>query len=313
LKENRARHRAEYGGRLPNWKCDYCYGRRKNNGKITPLEVNDVTRGEFEQKKPMIVRLGKLTEVGHPFYRKQLLDFLELCREFGTSVIFPTKMLEYDERVAKLLRETRSVLNYGIGNDSLERGACSQGFKNEKRIWEAWKYHMDGVNTTLTIACDVTSSMGDNVGRGFAVGKAMDFRGEIPRRLLPMRINKVALAWKIAGEDWHKLIYRTIDGEDKLPLELHEVDNPGRYIQRGNNELIPRIYHPDFRGFVGSCRVCSRIGEIEYCDGCHLDGALKQCFPASEIAEVQYNPGRSEDMRRYRQKKRRDKRQGVLF
>jgi hypothetical protein len=311
-KENRALYRKEHGGRLPDLRCDYCYGRRHNWGRIAPLEVNEKTRKEFEEKKPKVVRLGKLTEVGHPFYRKQLLDFLELCKEFGTSVIMPSKMLEFDERVAKLLKETKSVLNYSIGNDLMERGVCSQGFTNVWRIMQGSEYYHGGVNATLTITCDVTSSIRENIKRGFAVFSAIDFPDTIPKRLLPLRPNRRDLAERITGVDWNKMLYRAAEG-DKLPFELEEVADPGRYILKGNGEAVPRVYHPDFRNFVNSFRLCGRIGDMEYCDGCHLDGALRQCFSASELVEVQYSPDKGKERRKYRLRQGTDRRQRKLF
>src|SRR3989344_1310035 len=76
-------------------RCLYCYAMRRNSGNVRPKVVNEKTRADFKSILPKIIRIGKLTEGGHPLYYKTMMDFLDLCREFGTSVIFTTKMLPF--------------------------------------------------------------------------------------------------------------------------------------------------------------------------------------------------------------------------
>ncbi len=154
-------------GHLPDLRCDYCYDKRKNGGNIRPKDVGEKTRADFEKYSPEYVRVNKSTEFGHPLYRKNLLDFLDLCNEFNAKVIFPTKMLQFDESVAKKLIENRGVLSYSFGINGMEKGCCVNGFHNSWRKKQAEKYFDYGVNVLMTVALDITDSIENNEKRGF--------------------------------------------------------------------------------------------------------------------------------------------------
>src|SRR3989304_5280018 len=154
----------ENGG-IPDKRCDYCYAMRHNSGRAIPFEVDGNTRKDFEEFMPEVVRLGKNTEVGYKLYRKPLTDFLELCREFETKIIMPTKVLEFDFRLINPLQNVGGTIHYSIGYDKLEQGPGSQGFHNKWRIEQAEAYYLAGVNAALTIICDVTASIEENASR----------------------------------------------------------------------------------------------------------------------------------------------------
>ena len=70
--ETRKAFRARGKGKLPDLRCDYCYARRVNWGKVTPVTIGDKTLSDFESFKPEVVRLGKMTEAGHYYYLPML-------------------------------------------------------------------------------------------------------------------------------------------------------------------------------------------------------------------------------------------------
>ena len=271
-------------GKLPRGNCAYCYvvgGGRGNFGKVTPFVVNEMTKKDFEGKLPKIIRLGKRTEPGHFYYMPVLTDFLELCNEFGTRVILPTKMLQFNEKIATLLRETGSVVHYSIGGDCFEPGACSQGYTNQWRMERAQEYLSAGVNTHLTIVCDVTSSLERNVERGWAVEEAMTQKG-IRKRLIPLRVySKLSRNAKVMiGRTWQ-------DAKMDAQMELdgrHSNRIRAPYLLQGS-QLFPAYVHQDFERFVRERHICGRIGKLEYCDNCALMDP-KEPFPYSQIIPV---------------------------
>lgn len=312
--------RDKNNGKLPDLKCGYCYARRHNYGRVTPAEIGKKTIKDFEILKPEFVRLGKNNEAGHIFYRPTLIRFLELCREFETRVIFPTKMLEFDERVAKLLEETDSTLLYSLGWDKLEPGACSQGFTNEWRIQQAEEYALEGVNTSLTMVCDITSSIGENVDRGNAIGLALDWgRGNFKKRILPIRPNSRKVAQATLGIHWDDAKYVAPipdDGHANLfPEEyiqsLKQDADKVRYFLKKGGDLIPRFFHPDFSWFQNELAVCGRVGDLEYCDKCNAS-IVRNVFPASTLVRVKYPDEKRVSRKKYRAKKRKQRGQFEL-
>jgi len=278
-KEKIAQHKEDVG---IDKRCNYCYAKRKNWGKVIPKIIGEKTREQFEIEKPKIIRLGKNTECGHPFYRPQLLEFLELCKEYGTKIIFPNKMLEFDAKVAALLRQTNSVLNYSLCNDKFEGGAVSQGFTNSWRLKQAEKYTFAGVNTTVTLTCDVTNSLDGNLERGFAIINALDARDEgLVLRFLPLRLNSKKVCLEVTGKTWGDII---------MPANYKDVLDFGiewRYLKKGNNEAVPLFFHEDFKKLISEgIGICGRVGEIEYCDECNLKENVRIKFPASELTQI---------------------------
>ena len=300
-------------------RCEYCYARRHNWGQVTSSEVNEITREDFERYKPEVIRLGKNTEAAHPFYIAQLLKFLDLCREYKTSLVIPTKSLPFsqgsfnrfpyglddflpqfmpdDDSLIEALKATNSVVNYSIANDSLESGPVSQGFTNRWRIKQGDYYFMEGVNVTYTLTCDVTSSIEDNARRGFAVLDVLRAKNaRIPIRLLPLRPSSRKLTLKATGMSRHELTTQSMFDEGTL-----------RYKVRRNGELVPNMMHPDFQELVDSgVGVCGQIGDYENCDKCHRGRPLPMQiqFPAEQLIEVAYSPHFYKDRKELREKRK---------
>jgi len=268
-------------------RCDYCYS-YTNWGPVTSRVVDGVTDLEFETKEPEIVRIGKNVECGHPFYHSILNDFLALCQKYGTRIIFPTKMLPFEDELADELRKTGGVVHYSICADRFESGAASQGFTNEWRVEQARKYHEAGVNVDLTIVCDLTQSLAENQTAGFYVMEALKKAKEygLVARLLPLRIHSEELARKVTGHSMKEL-------RNKHPsLSGFETKKGGTWRKRGNNEIAPAVINPDFQGLYDSgMGICGEIGEDEYCDDCNLCPACTRriVFPLSEKPSVDYS------------------------
>jgi hypothetical protein len=283
-------------------RCLYCYAKgagRGNWGKVTPKSIDEKTLEDFETFHPEIIRIGKNTECGHKLYKHQLTRLLDLCEEFDTQVIFPTKMLEFEEELAEQLKKIRGVLNYSITYDSekIEPGIISQGYTNAWRIKQAEQYYKAGVNTTLTITCNLTQSILDNVKFDSAIELALKSHGKtgIPLRLLPLRIPSRKLALLVSGKQWGEIVSPRGD-EDQRDLFNGEY----LFRKRGNNEAYPQIPHEDFITMLNSgIGACGRIGNDEYCDACNLY-PQRTVFPASELIQVEYN----RDRKRRPEKKR---------
>jgi hypothetical protein len=269
-----------------NHRCQYCYS-YTNWGQVTPRTVGDKTEKEFQDKKPAIVRIGKNVECGHDFYVPTLLQFLELCKKYDAQIIFPTKMLRFQEEVAESLRQVGGVVHYSIGADCLERGAVSQGYNNSWRLQQARKYREAGVNLDLTVVCDVTQSLAGNVKAGFFVQRALDIAQteRLVARIIPIRIKSNKLAIKVTGHSRGELLSQ----HPNLPT----WDNlsQGMWERRPNNELRPLVLHPDFRGLYESgIGICGEIGDYEYCDDCHICPSCPKriVFPVSQKPKVVY-------------------------
>jgi hypothetical protein len=266
-------------------RCDYCYAKRKNWGKVIPKIIGKKTRQQFEEEKSKIIRLGKNTECGHYFFRKQLIQFLELCKEYGTSLIFPNKMLEYDKQIAGLLRDTNSVVNKSICNDSFELGPVSQGFSNAWRVEQAEKYRDAGVNATATLTCDITNSLEGNLKYGFAINEILKAKEKgLTIRLLPLRLYSKKVCLKATGEKWEDIIMH----KDWKNSESLNFNFEWRYIKKEGNGAVPLFFHKDFKEFISEgIGICGRVGEIEYCDKCNLEKEVRIDFPTSEIPKVE--------------------------
>jgi hypothetical protein len=268
-------------------RCDYCYS-YTNWGQVTPRLIDDVTEQEFRDKRPEIVRIGKNVECGHPFYISTLISFLELCQKYGAGIIFPTKMLPFQEKLVSKLKSAEGAIHYSICADRFESGAVSQGFTNEWRVEQARRYHERKVNADLTIVCDVTQSIADNKKAGFYIANALGSAKKygITARILPLRIHSNTLAKSVTGLSLQALR----NSHPSFPGFEHQ--NQGKWRERGNNEIAPLVLHPDFQELYDSgLGICGEVGEDEYCDDCNLCPSCPSriVFPLKEKPEVDYS------------------------
>ena len=294
-------------GELPDMRCDYCYAMRHNGGKSPSYVVDDNTRSDFEMLKPDVVRLGKNTEVGYQLYRKALKDFLGLCEEFGTKVIMPTKVFEFDYSMVELLNAAGVSILYSIGFDKLEKGVGSQGFHNRWRVEQAELYREAGVNVNLTIIPDVTDSIQGNISRGSGIKYALQSSDRLPKRVLAMRLTSREIAKAVTGFDWDDLKNPKrlfLDGLEKYSPEMMERLQRVPYSSRGDNSLIANFFHSDFNSFMERNASCGKIGDTERCDNCMVPGKGDNfSFPASQLVPVVYDRNRTMNGRSYKERR----------
>jgi len=194
----------------------------------------------------------------------------------------PTKMLGFYEKIAGLLKIIGGVVNFSIGYDAFERGVCSQGHDNLSRIYAAERYMKEGVNITLTVVCDLTSSLEDNFLRGSSVMAALEARSRgLSVRFIPLRISSNPVAVDILGFGRKELL--GFKGQKNLYGSLIR-----RYQLRKNNEIEPRILHENFKRLIfdEGLGLCGRVGLDEFCDKCNLEGDKRIVFPTSQLEIV---------------------------
>lgn len=279
--------------------CEQCYAKAWNQGPLTQHEVTEQTKADMQvvvntKPDPMerIIRLGKSTEVGHPYYRQTLIDFLNLCAVNEARVILPTRMLEFDKEVADLLRETRSALNYSISADFIERGPVSQGYNQYWRMMQALDYHDAGVRTSLTFTGDVTSSFDHNAEQGFPIYAVLAAHRQagIPLRLLPMRLPSKEVALKVTGRSWDELLqnpmFFSLGEEEAIREQAYEKG-------RRNNRIEARVCHQDFQALYDridgdNIGACEKVNGYEHCDQCGLVNSAGKVpsirFPITQLA-----------------------------
>lgn len=291
-------------GKLPDFRCNYCYARRHNGTNIEEKVVGEKTRTSFEENKPAYLRLSKNTEFGHPIYRKNLIDLIDLSTEYNAQIIFPTKMLEFDKEVAKKMIKNKGFLSFSIGRDASEPGCCGFGFNNKWRIKQAENYFDFGVNTALTMVFDVTDSIQNNEKRGFAIRDAFDSSVKT-KRIIPMRLTSAKIALIATGIERIDLVnpYDAVDhikGWEKYSPEVQKRILSRPYSPRRNNDLVPNFIHSDFKEFEENIRICGQIGDYEYCDKCNLFSEGVK-FHISEIPHVDYTPNKNRLQNKRRQ------------
>ncbi len=109
-------------------RCVDCYS-FTNMAEVMPRIVDETTAKTFDKFKPGIVRIGKDTEDGHPYYYATLRDFVHLATQKGARIIFPTRALPFG------LEGTLETARYSRGgNDVLARLA-----RNVKRYHKGTK------------------------------------------------------------------------------------------------------------------------------------------------------------------------------
>jgi len=147
-------------------RCQYCYARLWNyhdlkvkNGisrldnqlkKLQDIEINGIKVGKW-------VRLGKMSDPGHYLTLPLLRLVLEKFKEYEVHPIIVTKLIDYHEDIAELIKESQGILHISLGYDELERGAAELGFDNMARVIVAMNYLNDNVPTVARVVLDVTA------------------------------------------------------------------------------------------------------------------------------------------------------------
>jgi hypothetical protein len=100
-------------------------------------------------------------ECGHKQTRPQLYQVLEYCVKYKIRPVVTSKLLEFDTKVADLVKQAQGVVHISLGEDALEKGAVNQGATNEWRLQQAVKYLKHGCPTQVRIVSDITLPMNE--------------------------------------------------------------------------------------------------------------------------------------------------------
>ncbi|MGV8171060.1 MAG: hypothetical protein ACP5OA_00015 [Candidatus Woesearchaeota archaeon] len=257
--------------------CDYCYALDKHDVypktfvKINKKKLREELEGKFEDfnnnivgQKVKILRLGKRTEAGAVYNSPQLIDSLETCIDANIEgIIFPTKFLEYDSELAKLLKRSNTQLLYSMGFDNLEHGAYFHNMSNAQRLENAIKYHEAGVKSAPYLMLDLTSSL--SIGDKGLIDKVLNHGMSI--QLLGARVPKKDLAVRMTGRSWENL---------KQHPDQHTMNGErvGGYILTGNTTLTPEKIHPEILRLIsdnnGRVRLCHHNTHTTWCGACFM-------------------------------------------
>lgn len=144
--------------------CAYCYAAYlyKNNS-YREKEIKESEFAKIAKKYPAhILRLGKNLECGSKRTREQLYQVLEYCAKYSMRPVVTSKILEFDKKVANLVRAAKGVVHMSLGRDLDETGAVIlHGCTNRWRLAQALRYKRYGCPTQVRIIADITLPMND--------------------------------------------------------------------------------------------------------------------------------------------------------
>jgi len=278
--------------------CGYCYAAHhhldpypKTFVNIDPEQLYDILmHGNFTNyddelfgKHVDVLRLGKRTEAGATYHRKQLVDLIEICIRAGTNIVIPTKYLEFDPQIVDLCYKAKAndvkimILHSITHLDDLERGPLLHGCDNKFRIEQNRLYAEAGVDASLylmtELVYDTRQEHLDTIQYALDQGLTL--------QLLGARITKKNVAERITGRTWEQL-------KGKLRMEPYMHDGQMRMIQcggydlTGNTQLSPQVISPELLKLVdknqGQVRLCHHTKAKEYCGACFLSKGFIKNF-----------------------------------
>ena len=247
--------------------CAYCYAAHhhlvpypKGFVKFDPEELYDILMyGKFANyndvvfgKHVDVLRLGKRTEPGAMYHRKQLLDIMEVCIRSKTDLDIPTKYLDYDQDVVELCNKARAngvkinILHSITYLDDLERGPTIHGCDNKWRIEQNKLYANAGVNASLfmmtELVYDTRQEVLDTIQYALDEGLTL--------QLLGARITKKDVAQRITGRIWEQL-KGPLRTEPQMHLGQTRMIKCGGYDLTGNTQLSPQEINPQLLDIIG--------------------------------------------------------------
>lgn len=283
----------------PELQCLICYNGYKHKGYPFYFQatrehlVKQIKSLKEERAKKGLptryLRLAKGTEVGHPMFRPQLKAALEACIDEGLKAFMPQKFLEPDEEIARLFRESNSVLLVSLDNDQFDAGACNQRRTNEARFRDGLWYLDKGVNAVPFVNLVLTQEMGGPYYQPM-LEKALK---EFPRvQGLPARIRKKKHSFIIGG--WENTV-----GERTTNI-LGETCG-GCDVTKDHQRLFNWV-HPSLDALIGD-----NNGNFRLCHHCHTKSWCGKCFLPGEngliTARTPVKITKSEKNKRPRRKK----------
>jgi len=267
------------GDNLIDWysapwaECGYpCYASRmhkpfpKTVHKIDPKRLEALLLGEFcpdfGSDEPLgrlvdILRFGKRTESYNLLFKDNFMATLGIMAKTGTRGVIPTKFLPFDKEIAKLLKQTKSVVLYGVGFDELEKGAVMNGCSNEWRLEQMIKYNESGVRAYpyLHILADAPPTQRDKeiMKLGY------------PTQLLPLRFKDKKTCYQVSGRGWDEL--KRIGSQHMIKGFVPET--AGHEIhKRWSRAFVHSSWLKIIGKNNGRIRMCHHNSKKTYCGGC---------------------------------------------
>ncbi len=147
--------------------CSYCYAAYLYKKDPNAYRIKTVKESEFKkiadkfnpERKEILLRLGKNYECGSKETRTELYQVLELSAKYSFRPIVTSKLLEFDPKVAELVKAANGIVHISLGRDQDEVGAVNRGSTNRWRLAQALKYLRSGCPTQVRIVADVTMPM----------------------------------------------------------------------------------------------------------------------------------------------------------
>lgn len=278
----------------PYSRCNYCYASGTQNDiptlRLLSADKSDLVeqirsfqaKRDQKGKSTRYLRFGKVSEAGSKLTREQLLTTLEACVEANLKPIFPTKFLEYDPKVAELIKKTDGSILYSIGTDELELGAVESGCNNQFRFEQAQEYHHHGIKTALYLLVEAGNSPGSPFSNNLELAiKLHDSRG-IPIQLLPLRPlgrKQLTLVTGTIADDLLRGDQGILPFGNDHSESATKKFTPGGYFRGNNNQCIPDRIHPDILKLLTQpdYSMCHHTPETTWCGGClHRDPQITE-------------------------------------
>lgn len=220
--------------------------------KKDPLayRVKQIRESEFKKiqekynpdKKNILLRIGKSVECGHSRTREQLYQVLDYAKKYHFRSIVTSKILEYDPKVSKLVKEGNGIVHISLsGRDEDEQGAVEQGATNRWRLAQAIKYKRNHTPTQCRIVADVTLPPADFHEKAFDL-----MSGSSGILLTPMHY-----------------ISRAQFTAVRKDITWEQAKDTGLFAY-STGDLRPLIQHDGWKKYREKCGMISR----EYCNNC---------------------------------------------
>ena len=306
----------------PWLECDYCYAGMKHKSFLKNVYKFDwnqlkeellgkarlITGSDKEHEKPIKrLRFGKRTETGSQFTRNQFMKTLEVCIETNTQGVIPTKFLEYNKEVAKLLKKTNSNVIYSIGWDEFQKGAVSFGCTTEWELEQATKYGEAGVNVSLYLMLESPVMAPSSRDLRLIDFVKKNKKNLIGVQLLPMRYWSKDLIKRMAGLNWDHV-------KNNRPLLEKMGDGIDNSYETISGQLNPLKINPFWLDLIknnnGFYRMCHHTNDTTWCGGCFTKKGIITKHPRVKVNRIN-NKIRGE--KKKAKKKPKDKNQKKLI
>lgn len=202
--------------------CTYCYSKYnfKKTAKFKKKIVKESVFKNLKKKLPefSVLRIGKNVECGSPHTRSELYQVLELCLKYNIRPIVTSKVLEYDEHVAQLVKDTNGVVHISLGRDEMEPGAVQLGFDNKTRFENAKKYKNFGCVTACRVVEDITLPMPEFIKTVYESGMDILLTPLHYPDKVSFSLRRNDLSWEEAKE---KKVFEFSHGALR-PMEIHQ-------------------------------------------------------------------------------------------